>query len=87
MILVIGSDGFIGKHIRLYAKISKPELPDLWFSIEVEPNATGEYVIAVGITNSSYNRSTVSFWTAPDKALETTTYNPGTFPIINLTFP
>lgn len=73
--------------IRLYAKISKPELPDLWFSIEVEPNATGEYVIAVGITNSSYNRSTVSFWTAPDKALETTTYNPGTFPIINLTFP
>jgi hypothetical protein len=73
--------------IRLYAKIDKAGLPDLWFSIEVEPNPAGEYVIAIGITNSSYNRSSVSFWTAPDKALETTTYNPGSFPIINLTFP
>ena len=73
--------------IRLYAKVSKAGLPDLWFSREVRPEDDGAYAVAIGITVSGYVGATVQFWTNAQQAPQTALYTPGLFQSIDLVFP
>ena len=44
---------------RIYIRVIKTGLPDLWFSQPLD--ATGLYVLPVGITTTGYGNATVEF--------------------------
>lgn len=70
---------------RIYLKLTKPGLPDLWFSTPVDEN--GNYVIAVQAT-STYGAAAIEFWALAKKANETLTYQTAGSPHSqDLTFP
>ena len=70
---------------RVYLKLTKPGLPDLWFSTPVNEN--GNYVIAVQ-ASSSYGAGSVEFWAIAQKANETPTFQSAGSPHTqNITFP
>ena len=70
---------------RVYLKLKKPGLADLWYSTPVDEN--GNYVMAVQAT-SIYGGGSIEFWALAKQANETSTFLTAGSPYSqNITFP
>ena len=70
---------------RIYARVTKSGLTDLWFSQPLD--FSGNFVIPVGITVQGYDNATVQFWIDATHATEIASYAGGVAVLIDLTFP
>ena len=70
---------------RLYARVIKSSLPDLWFSQPLD--TTGEYIVPVGVTVTGYDNATIEFWTDAKRATQVAVYTPSLAVTLDLTFP
>ncbi len=70
---------------RIYARVIKSSLPDLWFSQPLD--TTGQFLIPVGVTVPDYDNATVEFWTDAKRATQVAVYTPSLVVTLDLTFP
>ena len=70
---------------RIYAKVSKTNLTDQWFSTEI--TTAGRYLVTIGVCQSSYVNATVEFWLDGTASPNTGTYAAARVTPLNLTFP
>lgn len=70
--------------LRLYARLQKSGLPDLWFSVELQ--TAGQYAVVVGPLSGRYDQGTVEFWMDGLKAQQTVTWRASKFETLNLVF-
>ena len=68
---------------RIYARIVKVGLPDLWFSQPLD--TSGEYVMGIGFENT-HEDATVEFWIDMKRATQISAYTAFSINSVNLTF-
>ena len=69
---------------RIYARVTKPGLQDVWVSTILQ--ADGAFLLPIAL-DDAYNNGTVEFWTQAKRATQVNVYTSGKPVVKDLTFP